>query len=70
MKYDWKTLFKTQSFTLLHGVDYTCARSSIPQQVRNAACRHGKFVRITEGEDGFTVTVSSKPFGWRKHAKP
>ena len=69
MKYDWKTLLKGRKFVLRHGIDYSCARSSIPQQVRNAACRHGKFVRIEEGEDGFIVTVSSKPFIWRKHAK-
>ena len=70
MKYDWKFLFLKKSFKLRHGVDYACARSSMPQQIRNAACRHGRFVRIEETEDGFTVTVSMKPFVTRrKHAK-
>jgi hypothetical protein len=60
MRHKWKELFAKESFKLRHGIDYTCPRSSMPQQIRNAACRHGKSVRIKEGSKAFTVHVMEK----------
>jgi len=67
MKYQWKTLMQKKSFTLRHGIDYDCAQSSMPQQIRNAAVRLGKYVRIKPGPKAFTVEVSDTPFLKRKN---
>lgn len=61
MKYPWKVLMQKKTFTILHS-EYDCARSSMPQQIRNAAVRLGKYVKIADGEDGFKVRVSDTPF--------
>lgn len=51
-RYPWSSWFQQSAFVLRRGVDFTCAPSTMAQQVRNAAWRLKIHVSVGETPKG------------------
>jgi hypothetical protein len=58
--YEWAKLFARKRFRMRSGVDYTCDRLAIIQQIRNAASAHGVSVKFEDESAGVVVLVSKE----------
>jgi hypothetical protein len=57
--YRWDAWFSRPRFSIRHR-DYNCSRSSMCQQIRNAASERGVLVSVEETRRSFVVTVTGR----------
>lgn len=71
-KYDWGKWFRRPRFKLRRGRDYACDPQVMAQQVRNAASRMGRSVRVQHdlSDDGLITVVVGKTRNRRKNLCP